>query len=95
MRGRVRHQMQIGNFSEDEKRELDQLFQSAPKRFRRSDAAYLSEVRAYIEEHGRPPSHASRKMGTPEYRLRDKVKKQLKKKGRFTKEERRELEELL
>ena len=60
----------------------------------RSGAEAIREVQAYIEEHGRPPRSSSSLVGTAEYKLRCKVRRQVKT-GRFSEEERSELAQLL
>ena len=61
---------------------------------KRSAAEYIAELRAFIEEHGRPPRNSSCLVGTDEYRLRSKVQYQMKK-GVFSEAETRELDRLL
>ena len=61
---------------------------------KRSAAEYITELRAFIEEHGRPPRNSSSLVGTDEYRLRSKVQYQMKK-GVFSEAETRELDRLL
>ena len=61
---------------------------------KRSAAEYITELRAFIEEHGRPPHILSSLVGTDEYRLRSKVQYHMKK-GRFSEEQKRKLDKLL
>ena len=61
---------------------------------KRSAAEYIAELRAFIEEHGRPPRNSSCLVGADEYRLRNKVQYQMKK-GLFSEAETRELDRLL
>ena len=61
---------------------------------KRSGAKYIRDARDYVAEHGRPPRLSSSLVGTAEYKLRTNVQNQVKK-GRFSEEEKSELEQLL
>ena len=95
LRNKVQYQVKKGRFSEEERRELAQLFEpSAPATgVAMAGNEYIQQVRDFVAEHGRPPRYSSRLEGTAEYQLRRKVQLQLKK-GRFSEEERRELAQL-
>ena len=83
-------QVKEGRFSEEERRQLAQLFE---RRKVRSAAEYIQEVRDFVAEHGRPPRHTSKLVGTAEYKLRNKVQCQIWL-GRFSQEELWELAQL-